>query len=69
MPKDILTYILDASEELKGDQDFGIEEMIDEFITFFIDRICLEMSSIKLVLNKKTKIVNVYGRASVSHIF
>ena len=36
LPRDVLTYILDASEELKGDQDFGMEEMIDEFVTFFV---------------------------------
>ncbi|XP_041462631.1 cholesterol 24-hydroxylase-like [Lytechinus variegatus] len=36
VPRDILTYLLDASEELKGDQVFGLEEMIDEFVTFFI---------------------------------
>lgn len=35
-PQDILTYLLEASNELKGDQNFGLEEMIDEFVTFFV---------------------------------
>ncbi|XP_792255.3 cholesterol 24-hydroxylase isoform X1 [Strongylocentrotus purpuratus] len=35
-PQDILTYLLDASKELQGDQNFGLEEMIDEFVTFFV---------------------------------
>lgn len=33
-PKDILTHILQASSGLEG--NFGLEQMIDEFVTFFI---------------------------------
>ncbi|XP_071832486.1 cholesterol 24-hydroxylase-like [Apostichopus japonicus] len=33
-PKDILTHILQASSGLKG--NFGLEQMIDEFVTFFV---------------------------------
>ncbi|XP_071482406.1 cholesterol 24-hydroxylase-like, partial [Diadema antillarum] len=35
-PKDVLTFILDASKELEGSQNFGLNEMIDEFLLFFI---------------------------------
>ncbi|XP_071499362.1 cholesterol 24-hydroxylase-like [Diadema antillarum] len=35
VPKDILTHILNASENLSS-QEFGIQEMIDEFFTFFV---------------------------------
>ncbi|XP_071499364.1 cholesterol 24-hydroxylase-like [Diadema antillarum] len=35
VPKDILTHILNASDNLSN-QGFGMEEMIDEFLTFFI---------------------------------
>ncbi|XP_054771710.2 cholesterol 24-hydroxylase-like [Lytechinus pictus] len=36
LPLDMLTNILEASKDLKGDENFGIEEMLDEFATFFI---------------------------------
>ncbi|XP_022091043.1 cholesterol 24-hydroxylase-like [Acanthaster planci] len=36
LPNDILTYILDASKNLEADADFKMEEMLDEFVTFFI---------------------------------
>ncbi|KAJ8046091.1 Cholesterol 24-hydroxylase [Holothuria leucospilota] len=35
-PVDILTYILQASNNLQASSEFGMEEMIDEFVTFFI---------------------------------
>ncbi|XP_038071644.1 cholesterol 24-hydroxylase-like [Patiria miniata] len=35
LPKDLLTYILEASKNFQADEDFHIEEMIDEFFTFF----------------------------------
>ena len=44
-PQDILTYLLDASKELQGDQNFGLEEMIDEFVTFFVAGKNLKYSS------------------------
>ncbi|XP_038073598.1 cholesterol 24-hydroxylase-like [Patiria miniata] len=36
LPNDILTYILDASNDLQADADFRMEEMLDEFVTFFL---------------------------------
>lgn len=33
---DILSFILRASQSLKDDLNFGLEEMIDEFVTFFV---------------------------------
>ncbi|XP_038044316.1 cholesterol 24-hydroxylase-like isoform X2 [Patiria miniata] len=36
LPQDILTYILQASEDLEGDEDFKMEEMLDEFVSFFL---------------------------------
>lgn len=35
-PVDILTYILQASNNLQASREFGMEEMMDEFVTFFI---------------------------------
>ncbi|XP_022090938.1 cholesterol 24-hydroxylase-like [Acanthaster planci] len=35
LPRDLLTYILEASRDFQADSDFNIEEMIDEFFTFF----------------------------------
>lgn len=35
-PNDILSFILRASESLKQSLNFGLEEMIDEFLTFFV---------------------------------
>ncbi|XP_038073597.1 cholesterol 24-hydroxylase-like [Patiria miniata] len=36
IPNDILTYILQQSDDLQGDEDFNMENMLDEFCTFFI---------------------------------
>ena len=36
LPNDILTYILDASNNLEADADFRMEEMLDEFVTFLV---------------------------------
>lgn len=35
-PNDILSFILRASESLKESLSFGLEEILDEFVTFFI---------------------------------
>ncbi|XP_033634632.1 cholesterol 24-hydroxylase-like [Asterias rubens] len=35
IPKDLLTYILDVSGDFNADKDFQIEDMLDEFFTFF----------------------------------
>ena len=35
VPQDILTYILRGTDNLKGIQDFNLEDMVDEFFTFF----------------------------------
>ncbi|KAJ8046089.1 Cholesterol 24-hydroxylase [Holothuria leucospilota] len=35
-PPDILTYILQASNNLQASSEFGMQEMIDEFVTFFV---------------------------------
>ncbi|XP_022090979.1 cholesterol 24-hydroxylase-like [Acanthaster planci] len=36
IPNDILTYILQQSNDLQDDEDFTMENMLDEFCTFFI---------------------------------
>ncbi|XP_071508650.1 cholesterol 24-hydroxylase-like [Diadema antillarum] len=36
LPTDMLTSILDASQNLTGDKEFGMEQILDEFVTFFI---------------------------------
>eukprot|EP00057_Strongylocentrotus_purpuratus_P009900 XP_011664374.1 PREDICTED: cholesterol 24-hydroxylase isoform X1 [Strongylocentrotus purpuratus] len=36
LPNDMLTNILQASQDLEGNENFGIDEMLDEFVTFFI---------------------------------
>ncbi|XP_022087544.1 cholesterol 24-hydroxylase-like isoform X2 [Acanthaster planci] len=36
LPQDILTYILQASDDLEGDENFKMEEMLDEFVSFFL---------------------------------
>ena len=36
IPQDILTYILHQSDDLQADVDFNMENMLDEFCTFFI---------------------------------
>eukprot|EP00057_Strongylocentrotus_purpuratus_P014989 XP_011669463.1 PREDICTED: cholesterol 24-hydroxylase-like [Strongylocentrotus purpuratus] len=35
VPNDILTVILDCANDLVGDEDFQMENMIDEFVTIF----------------------------------
>ncbi|XP_030830518.1 cholesterol 24-hydroxylase [Strongylocentrotus purpuratus] len=35
VPQDILTYILQESNNLEGIKDFDLEDMVDEFVTFF----------------------------------
>ncbi|XP_030839917.1 cholesterol 24-hydroxylase isoform X1 [Strongylocentrotus purpuratus] len=36
VPSDLLNLILDIANDLEGDKDFGMENMLDEFVTLFI---------------------------------
>lgn len=36
VPSDLLNLILDIANDLEGDKDFSMENMLDEFVTLFI---------------------------------
>ncbi|XP_071501751.1 cholesterol 24-hydroxylase-like [Diadema antillarum] len=61
VPKDILTHILNASDNLSN-QEFGIEEMIDEFLSFFIAGQETTGNTLAFILQQLCRYPHVYEK-------